>query len=168
MKPSSRKWFAVLDGVVYGTNCPKSQLSWQLSVLDYREEYLVEHCFVRLKGKPLSLPPMYIEDDCHATGFTRLLMIGLRLFTLLEYVVRTNLAEANKKLAGLYAGNPTRSTDHPTAEAMLRASKNIYLNFVNVGGRTYYDITAISPLQRQVLRLLELLPSTYTRLCRKI
>jgi transposase len=152
---------------VYGTNCPKSQLSWQQAVLAYREEYLVERCFGRLKGKPLSLTPMYLEDDRHATGLTRLLTIGLRLLTLLEYVVRTNLAEANEKLAGLYAGNPTRSTDHPTAEAVLRAFKNIYLNFVTVGGRTYHDITALSPLQRKILKLLELPPSTYTRLAAK-
>ena len=142
----------------------ESQLSWQQAVLAYREEYLVERCFGRLKGKPLSLTPMYLEDDRHATGLTRLLTIGLRLLTLLEHVVRTNLAEANEKLAGLYAGNPTRSTDHPTAEAVLRAFKNIYLNFVTVGGRTYQDITALSPLQRKILKLLELPPSTYTRL----
>ena len=42
---------------VYGTNCPKSRLSLPQAVLAYREEYLVEHCFGRLKGKPLSPDP---------------------------------------------------------------------------------------------------------------
>lgn len=149
---------------VYGTNCPKSQLSLQQAVLAYREEYLVEHCFGRLKGKPLSLTPMYLEDDHHATGLTRLLTIGLRLLTLLEYVARSHLAELGERLPGLYAGNPTRATDHPTTEAMLRAFKNIYLNFVAVGGQTYQHITPLSKLQRNILRLLDLPASIYTRL----
>ena len=149
---------------VYGTNSPKSQLSLQQAVLAYREEYLVEHCFGRLKGKPLSLTPMYLEDDHHATGLIRLLTIGLRLLTLLEHVARSQLAELGEKLPGLYAGNPTRATDHPTTEAMLRAFKNIYLNFITVAGQTYQHITPLSKLQRNILRLLDLSTSIYTRL----
>ena len=149
---------------VYGTNCPKSRLSLQDAVLAYREEYLVEHCFGRLKGKPLSLTPMYLEDDRHATGLTRLLTIGIRLLTLLEHVARTHLAKLAEKLPGLYAGNPTRATDHPTTEAMLRAFKNIYLNFVTVNGRTYQHLTPLSKLQRKILNLLDLPASIYTRL----
>src|SRR5208283_4852788 len=149
---------------VYGTNCPKGQLSVQDAVLAYREEYLVEHCFGRLKGKPLSLTPMYLEDDHHATGLTRLLTIGIRLLTLLEHVARTHLAELGEKLSGLYAGNPTRATNHPTTEAMLRAFKNIYLNFVTVDGRTYQHLTPLSKLQRKILNLLDLPVSIYTRL----
>jgi len=149
---------------VYGTNCPKSQLSLQDAVLAYRAEYLVEHCFGRLKGKPLSLTPMYLEDDRHATGLTRLLTIGLRLLTLLEHVARSHLAERSEKLPGLYAGNPTRATDHPTTEAMLRGFKNIYLNFVTVDGQTYQHLTPLSKLQCNILRLLDLPASIYTRL----
>jgi transposase len=149
---------------VYGTNCPNHQLSLQQAVLAHREEYLVEPCFGRLKGKPLSLTPMYLEDDRHATGLTRLLTIGLRFLTLLEYVARRHLAERSEKLPGLYAGNPTRATDHPTTEAMLRAFKNIYLNFVTVGGQTYHQLTPLSKLQRKILGLLDLPASIYTRL----
>lgn len=149
---------------VYGTNCPNRQLSLQQAVLAYRQEYLVEHCFGRLKGKPLSLTPMYLEDDRHATGLTRLLSIGIRLLTLLEHVARSHLAEPGEKLPGLYAGNPTRATDHPTAEAMLRAFKNIYLNFVTVDDQTYRHLTPLSKLQRNILRLLDLPASIYTRL----
>jgi transposase len=140
---------------VYGTNCPKSRLSLPDAVLAYREEYLVEHCFGRLKGKPLSLTPMYLQDDRHATGLTpRLLTIGIRLLTLLEHVAHSHLAELREKLSGLYAGNPTRATDHPTTEAMLRAFKNIYLNFVTVGGQTYHHLTPLSKLQQKILNLL--------------
>ncbi len=45
---------------VYVTNHPAEGLSVEQAVLAYREEYLVEHGFGRLKGKPLSLSPMYV------------------------------------------------------------------------------------------------------------
>jgi transposase len=149
---------------VYGTNCPADELTLEQAVLAYREEYLVEHCFGRLKGKPLSLTPMYLEDDRRATGLTRLLSIGLRVLTLLEHVARAHLAEKNEKLSGLYAGNPTRATDRPTTEAMLRAFKHIYLNFVILGNHTYHYLSPLSDLQQRILALLDLPTSIYSNL----
>src|SRR5258708_6066059 len=46
---------------VYVTNHPEQTLSLEQAVLAYREEYLVERGFGRLKGKPLSLAPMYVQ-----------------------------------------------------------------------------------------------------------
>ena len=37
---------------------PARQLSLTQAVLAYRAEYLVEHGFGHLKGKPLTLPPI--------------------------------------------------------------------------------------------------------------
>src|SRR5262249_39462368 len=51
---------------VYVTTQPPEQLSLQESVLAYRNEYLVERAMGRLKGRPLSLTPMYLERDDHA------------------------------------------------------------------------------------------------------
>jgi len=149
---------------VYGTNAPQAELTLEQAVLAYREEYLVERCFGRLKGKPLSLTPMYLQDDQRATGLTRLLSIGLRVLTLMEHVVRSNLAEQGEKLSGLYAGNPTRATNRPTSEAMLQAFKDIFLNFVTVGGQTYRHISPLSNLQHKILTLLDLPDSIYANL----
>ena len=149
---------------IYGTNRPKSVLSLQQAVLAYRDEYLVEHCFGRLKGRPLSLTPMYLQDDRRATGLIRLLSIGLRILTLLEHQARTHLQEQDTQLAGLYAGNPTRSTSRPTTEAMLQAFKNIDLNVVTLQGQVYHHITPLSKLQQRILALLDLPTSIYTRL----
>ena len=55
------------------TNQPKEQLSLEQAVLAYRSEYLVERSLGRLKGRPLSLRPMYVQRDDHATGLIRLL-----------------------------------------------------------------------------------------------
>jgi transposase len=76
---------------VYSTNQPVEQLSLEQAVLAYRSAYLVERSWGRLKGRPLSLRPMYVQRDDHATGLMRLLSIALRVLTLLECVVRRQL-----------------------------------------------------------------------------
>jgi transposase len=149
---------------VYGTNCPTDMLSLEQAVLAYRAEYLVEHNFGRLKGKPLSLTPMYLQDDQRASALIRLLSVGLRVLTLMEHTVRSQLAETGQALGGLYAGNPTRTTERPTAEAMLRAFKGLFLSLVVLGEHTYYHLTPLSALQQQILGLLDFTVNVYTRL----
>src|SRR5260370_36237399 len=62
---------------VYATNQGADGLSLPQAVEAYRDEYLVERNFGRLKGHPLSLSPMYVERDDHATGLVRLLSLAL-------------------------------------------------------------------------------------------
>jgi transposase len=57
---------------VYGTNQPVESLSLAPAVLAYRNAYQVERSVGRLKGRPLSLTPMYVQRDDHATGLLRL------------------------------------------------------------------------------------------------
>jgi transposase len=106
---------------VYVTTQPPEQLSLQEAVLAYRSEYRVERAMGRLKGRPLSLTPMYLERDDHATEWIRLLSIALRVLTLLEFGVRRRLAMAKTTLDGVYIGNPKRATARPTAERLLEA-----------------------------------------------
>jgi len=110
---------------IYSTNQALEQLSLEQAVLAYRSEYLVERSFGRLKGRPLSLRPMYLQRDDHATGLIRLLSIALRVLTLLEFVVRRGLAAEETTLSGLYASNPKRETARPTAERLLAAFKGL-------------------------------------------
>ena len=149
---------------VYVTNQPVEQLSLTQAVLAYRDEYLIERGFGRLKGKPLSLTPMYLQNDDHATGLIRLLTIGLRVLTLLEFTVRCRLAAENEKLAGLYAGNPKRNTARPTAEAMLGAFKEITLTVITIGKQIQRHLTPLSNLQRRILTLLDFHLDIYTKL----
>jgi len=153
-----------LSGYLYGTNQPVEQLSLEQAVLAYREEYLVERGFGRLKGKPLSLTPMYLQDDRRATGLIRLLTIGLRVLTLLEFDVRHRLTEQNEKLAGLYAGNPKRTTARPTAESLLAAFDEIHLTIVTSGQQVQRHITPLSELQQKILTLLDFPSNLYTGL----
>ena len=119
----------------------------------------------RLKGRPLSLTPMYVQRDDHATGLIRLLSIALRVLTLLEFIGRRQLAAEGTKLAGLYAGNPKRATDRPTAERLLEAFEDITLTIVKGPQQTERYVTALSPLQRRILEMLDFSSALSTRLC---
>jgi transposase len=150
---------------VYGTNQPMESLPLAQAVLAYRSEYLVERSLGRLKGCPLSLTPMYVQRDDHATGLIRLLSIALRVLTLLEFVGRRQLAAEGATLAGLYAGNPRRETVRPTAERLLEAFRDITLTIMEGPRQTDRHLTALSPLQQRILGLLGFPLALYTRLC---
>ena len=155
---------ALLGWRVYVTNELAERLPLEKAVLAYREEYLIERGFGRLKGKPLSLTPMYLQSDERATGLVRLLSIGLRMLTLIEHRVRQQLAETNETLTGLYAGNPKRTTERPTAEAMLQVFKGIHLSVVSIGEQVLYHVTPLSDVQQKILSLLDFPSDIYTQL----
>lgn len=175
---------------VYVTNQPAAQLSLAQAVLAYRDEYLVERSLGRLKGQPFSLTPMYLTRDDHATGLVRLLSLGLRVLTLLEYTVRRRLAPAPPLagpltspghdgsrpdvapagatslpgLAGLYPGAPTRVTRQPTAERLLATFDGLTLTVLHLPTAMVRHLTPLSPVQQRVLTLLDCPQDTYTRL----
>lgn len=150
---------------VYATNAPVEQLGLEQAVLAYRSEYIIERAFGRLKGKPLSLTPMYLQRDDHATGLIRLLTIALRVLVLVEFVVRRRLAAEGSQLAGLYAGNPKRATARPTAELLLKAFKEITLTIIEEDERTRRHLTPLTGVQQRILELLDFPPTIYTVLC---
>jgi transposase len=148
---------------VYATNHPG--LTMDQAVWAYRNQYVLERSFGRLKGRPLSLTPMYLQRDDHATGLVRLLSLGLRVLILLEFVVRRQLASEQATLAGLYAGNPKRATARPTAELLLEAFDHVTLTVVVLAGGRYYHISPLTGLQERILCLLGFAAEVYTRLC---
>lgn len=149
---------------VYGTNSPEKKLDLTQGVMAYRDEYLIEGGFARLKGTPLSLTPMYLQREDHIVGLIRLLSIGLRLLTLLEFDMRRSLSESNEKISGIYPGNKTRKTARPSSEILLRAFQEITLISVEVSGSIIRQITPLSPVQHKILAGLRLDPGIYTQL----
>ncbi|MBU1877880.1 MAG: transposase, partial [Chloroflexi bacterium] len=158
------EWLRRQGWRVYATNAPTAHWSMAQAVLAYRDQYLVERGYGRLKGQPLSLTPMYLERDDHVTGLIRLLSIALRILTLLEFLVRRQLAQTAAALAGLYAGQPQRTTARPTAERILEAFEHITLTVIEEPSHTGHHVTPLSPLQRRILDLLDFSPDIYTRL----
>jgi transposase len=144
---------------IYVTNALKERLSLTQAVTYYREQWQLEHSFHRLKRGNLPALPIYLQDEKRIVGLMSLLTIALRLFTLVEFVVRQQLqAQETPQLAGLYAGNPKRTTSNPTTEQLLRAFNGVTLYFLKDGTT---EISPLTPLQEKILDLMRIPISIY-------
>jgi len=152
---------ALVGWRMYATNAPTARLSLTDAVLTYRNQYLVEQPFGRLKGRHLSITPLFVQRDDHALGLIRLLTLALRLLILSEYTARCALAEENGELTGIYDGNPKRGTARPTTERMLRAFKHITLTVIRVDGTSQRHVTAFNAVQQRILSLFGLSTELY-------
>lgn len=146
---------------LYATNAPGERLSLAAAVWAYRGASRIERNFSRLKGRPLGLRPIWVTREDHTTGLVRLLTLALRVLTLAEFVVREKLGASQTFLAGLYAGNPTRTTAQPTTERLLGAFKGVTLTVVSLPDQVLTHLTPLTELQRQILLLLGLPAAIY-------
>lgn len=148
---------------VYATNQDATSLPLKKAVWAYREQYLIEQCFGRVKGHPLSLTPFYLQYEHRIVGLILLLTIALRVLVLSQFVARRNLKEQDQRLSGIYAGQPGRQTDRPTTEMMIRAFRGITLSCFRVGGEIYWHLTPLSVTQKRILKLLGISPKVFSR-----
>lgn len=148
---------------LYVTNASLRKLPLQQAVLAYRDEWLVERNCARLKGRALSLAPLWVRREDHALGLTRLLTLAARVLAVAEYQVRRTLAQDHRTLDGLYPGQPTRTTAQPTTERLLRAFKTISLTLVQKGPQIFYLLTPLSDLHRTILHDLACPANLYQR-----
>jgi transposase len=147
---------------IYLTNAPQEQLSLTEAVLAYRDQYIEENIFRRLKGKMLSITPLYVQRDDHAQGLFHLLSLAARLLALGDYTARHALAEQQAELSGIYPGNPKRATSQPTMERMLEVFDNINLSIVHLAEQTLCQVTPLTAVQKRILSLLGLPTTLYT------
>ena len=148
----------------YVSDASAEQLTLEQAVLTYRNEWLVEHGFHRLKGTPLSLNPLFVQRDDQVAGLTNLLSLAVRLLTLIEFVVRRNLKRNQEKLTGLIENNPKKGIDNPTTERLLKQFDKIYLSIVHLPDQVIRHVTPLTDLQVRILELLGLSIETYTHL----
>lgn len=149
---------------VYVTNAPVERLSFAQAVLTIRDAWIQERGFSRLKGRPLSAYPLFVQRDDQAQGLMHLLSLGLRILTLIEFVIQCRLKESNEKLFGLFPGNPKRTTPRPTAERILRAFKPLTLTILKVKDQEFGHVSELNSLQQRIIELLELPPDIYSSL----
>jgi len=154
----------VMGWRAYATNAPPEKLSLSKAVDVYRDAYLHEHGYSRLKGKPLSLTPMYLHKDEQITGLIRLLSLALRVLTLIEFVVRTRLAETDCYLKGIYAGNRNRKTKTPRTETLLEVFKGIILTIIHISDKEWIHLKPLTITQKRILQLLGMSENVYTSL----
>jgi len=148
----------------YATNAPLEKLTLETAVLTYRDEWLAERGFHRLKGAPLSLDPLFVKRDDQVVGLTHLLSIAVRLLTLIEFVVRRALKQAEATLVGLYPQNPKKATAIPTTERLLQVFSNINLTIIQFPDHVLHHVTPLTALQVRILELLGLSPDIYRSL----
>lgn len=148
------------------TNLPAERMSLSQTVAHYRGGWVLENDFHLLKDKPLGIQPLFVRLDDQILGLTRLLTLALRLLTLIQTQVRTSLQQSGEALAGLYEGQPKRTTPQPTATRLLKAvaRQETTLTKVEVGPQSFWQLTPLPDLLVQVLKHLDLSPSVYLRL----
>jgi transposase len=148
----------------YATDAPVERLSLEQAVLTYRDEWLIERGFHRLKGVPLSLSPLFVQRDDQVVGLTNLLSMAVRFLTLIEFVVRRKLKQNQEKLTSLIANNPKKGIDNPTTERLLKMFDNITLTMVQLPDQTIRHLPTLTAVQTRILELLGLSANVYTRL----
>jgi len=146
---------------LYGTNQPAEDLPLADAIPLYRHAPRVERHFHLFHAAPVGIEPLYVRRADQIKGLIRLLSLCVRLLTLIEIVVRRNLGQRGEQLAGLYEGNPKQQTERPTATRLLRAFQHIHRIHLTVAGQSIRQVTPLSPLQRQILLLLELSENIY-------
>jgi transposase len=148
------------------TNVPAERLSLSESVAAYRGGWSLERDFHLLKDRPLGISPLWVRRDDQVVGLTHLLSLALRVLTLFEVLVRRGQERQGEKLTGLYPGQPSRTTDRPTATRVLSAiaRAGITVTRMEDGGGCRWHLTPLPDLLRRVLAYLELPEAVYTRL----
>jgi transposase len=146
---------------VYGTNAPALALA--PVVWAYRGQYRIEDDWSRLKGRSLGLTPLYLQDEQRIQGLVYLLSLALRVLTLVEWVVRERLRQERARLHGVYAGQPGRKTDRPSAELLLGVLKTISISVIAVSGRMHALLSPLTEVQKRLLELWDLPPDLYEK-----
>lgn len=151
---------------VIATNVPLAQMSLTETTLHYRGGVCIERDFHALKDRPIGISPLYVYCDDQIIGMTNLLCLALFLQTIIQTEVARQLAERQETIAGLYAGQPKRTTETPTAVSLLKAiaKQEPTLTCVHIGSQSLWHVTPVSDLLRRVLDFLGLSPMLYSGL----
>lgn len=147
------------------TNAAQQRLSLGEAVLCYRHEYRVERIFNRLKSR-LQIAPLFVSRDDQVQGLTHLLMLGVRVLTLMEFIVRRSLQQDQAELGELHPENRHKGTDTPTAERLLKAFSGVSLTIMKdaAGREVRRWLTPLSSVQQSILQRLGLDVSLYRQL----
>lgn len=147
------------------TNAGQARLSLEAAVLCYRNAYRVERIFHRLKSR-VHIAPLFVKLNDHIEGLTYLLTLGIRVVTVMEFVLRRSLQNEQATLPGLHPENKQKMTDKPTAERLLQAFRGVSLTMIQhtAGEEVLRQLTPLSGVQEDILQRLGLGPSLYRQL----
>jgi transposase len=147
------------------TNAGATRLSLPEAVLGYRHAYRVERLFQRLKSR-VHIAPLFVKRNEHIEGLTSLLTLGVRVLTVMEFVLRRSLETEQIRLPGLHPENKHKRTDTPTAERILKAFAEVSLTIIKhaAGEDILRRLTPLSGVQEAILQRLGLGTNLYRQL----
>jgi transposase len=147
------------------TNASRKRLSLQTAGLCYRNEYRVERIFNRLKSR-VHIAPLFVKLNEQIEGLTYLLTLGVRVLTVMEFVLRRSLVQEQASLPGLHPENKQKRTDKPTAERILKAFADVSLTIIKhaTGEEILRRLTPLSGVQEDILQRQGLGTSLYGQL----
>src|SRR6267143_2803135 len=147
------------------TNAGQKRLSLHDAVLCYRNAYRVERIFNRLKSR-VHIAPLFVKLNEQIEGLTYLLTLGVRVLTVMEFVLRRSLAQDQARLPHMHPEHKHKSTDKPTAERILHAFAGVSLTIIAhaTGEEILRRLTPLSGLQKDMLQRLGLGTNLYRQL----
>ena len=96
------------------------------------------------------IAPLFVKLNDQIEGLTYLLTLGVRVLTVMEFVLRRSLQTEQTEVPGLHPENKTKMTDKPTAERILQAFADVSLTIIKhaAGEEILRRLTSLSGLQR--------------------
>ena len=135
------------------TNLPEERMTLAQAVRHYRGGWWEARGFHLVKDRPVGLRPLYVPRDDQIVGLTRLVPLAWRLLPLMETHERRALTADRTALAGLYDGQPNRTTQRPTATRLSKAiaRTEITLTRMDVSAQSFWHLTPLPEWVVQVL-----------------
>jgi transposase len=147
------------------TNAVPTRLSVQKAVLCYRHACRVERICNRLKSR-VHIAPLFVKRNELIEGLTYLLTLGVRVLTVMVFVLRRSLEQAQATLPGLHPENKQKMADKPTAERLLQAFADVSLTIIQhaAGEEILRRLNPLSRAQEAILQRLGLGTHLYRQL----
>jgi transposase len=127
----------------------------------YKRQPIIEKRFSQLKTE-FAVAPVYLKEVSRIQGLLAVYFLALLVQTLLERELRQAMERQRVPSLPLYPED--RPCHRPTAARVLEAFDNVQRHVLTrPDGHEEFLITELSPLQRQILKLLNISPHTYGR-----
>jgi len=125
----------------------------------YKRQPIIEKRFSQLKTE-FAVTPVYLKDVSRIQGLLAVYFLALLVQTLLERELRQAMQRQHVPSLPLYPEG--RPCHRPTAARVLEAFDNVQRHILTrPDGHEEFLITNLTPLQRQILKLLGISPDTY-------
>ena len=125
----------------------------------WKGQWQIEHRHRSAKG-PLRVRPLFVTSNQRIVGLITILGIALMVFSLLERAARRALGPL-AKVPNLLAGHVAA---RPTGDNLLKALRTISLVTLDLADTRHRAPSALTPLHRTLLHLLDVPEDAYARL----